>query len=140
MDDGLVEPGAPTSGLIDNVGGNPATHEIGLPAFAPIRCRLQTCSCMTGPVHHDDRRCVVLLAVRYLELHIHLADHDLVGIARRWVGAARGGVVGLLGDLGPAPVEELPWALVNNGLGRNFFGLWVSCPGTVGVLATSRTA
>src|SRR5207253_2681152 len=54
MDYGLVESGAPASCLIDQVRGDTVTHEIGLPAFAPVRRRFQTGSGVTGSMHHDD--------------------------------------------------------------------------------------
>src|SRR5713226_7965460 len=73
MDDGLVEPRASTPCLIDQISGDPLAHEIGEPAFPPVRCRLQTCRCMRGPVYHDDWWHLRFLARRNLELHIHLA-------------------------------------------------------------------
>ncbi len=95
MNDGLVEPGTSASCLIDQVGGYALPHEIGIPTFPPVRCRFQTGRRMTGPVHHDNRRHLGLLALRYLELNVHLTDRDLVG-SGRLIRPGHGGVIGNL--------------------------------------------
>src|SRR2546422_4975164 len=96
VDDGLVESRASTSCLIDHVGGDSVAHEIGLPAFASVRRRLEARSRMAGSMHHDHRRHVLLLACRYLELHVHLPDRDLTGNVSL-IGIGRRGDRGILG-------------------------------------------
>src|SRR4030095_6703984 len=104
MDDGLVETRASASCLIDDVGGNPLTHEVWPPALAPVGILPQTRRRMRGPVHHDDRWHVLFPVRRYLELHVHLADRDLAGGRRltRVVRLRRG----IRGDLRYAADEE----------------------------------
>ena len=82
MDDRLVEPRASASRLIDDVGRDAVAHEIRRPALAAIGRGLEACRRVRRPVHHDDRRRVRFLVGRDLELHVHLADRDLIRIER----------------------------------------------------------
>src|SRR5947207_3230687 len=105
VDDGLVEPRASPSCLIDHVSGDPVAHEIGLPAFASVRRRLQARSGVAGSVHHDDRRHVLFFACRYLELHIHLSDRNLAGDVLL-IGIGRRGTVAYLVTFGTPPMKK----------------------------------
>ena len=122
MDDGLVEPGTSASCLIHQVGGDALAHKVGVPAFPPVRCRLQAGRRMTGPVHHDHRGHVALLALRYLELNVHLTDRDLIG-NRRLIGSARSGHSGVVGDLWHATDEEAALVFDHQRFGQEFFNL-----------------
>ena len=102
MDDRLIKSGASAPGLIDDIRGDAAAHEVWLPAFSSVRSRFQTRSCVSGAVHHDDGRHVQRLASRYLKLDIHLPDHNLV----RCIRLIGRGYRGILGDLRHATDEE----------------------------------
>src|SRR5262245_6603482 len=78
MQNRLVESGSATPRLIDDVGRDPIAYEIGCPTFAAIGCGFQARGCVCGSMHHDDSRHSSLFTSRNLELHIHLADGDLV--------------------------------------------------------------
>ena len=87
MDDGLVEARAAAAGLIDDVAGNALADEVGIPAFAAVGGGLQARSRVARAVNHDHGPPAVLLR-RDLELHVHLADRDLVR-RERLVGRRR---------------------------------------------------
>jgi len=121
-DDGLVEARASATSLIHYVGGDPTAHEVGLPAFAAVRRGFQARSSVAGPVNHNDRRHLQLLARRYLELHIHLADGDLAG-GVGLIGSIGGGRGGIVGDLRHAADEEAALVFDDQRLGQEFFHL-----------------
>ena len=128
MDDGLVESGAPASCLIDQIGRNPFSHEIRVPAFPPVRRGLQTSCRMRGPMNHDDRRRVALFVYRCLELNIHLADRDLVGEGH-WVGIRRRRYLHrrVLCDFRHATDEEAALVFNHQWFGQEFFRLLLLC-------------
>src|SRR4026207_452190 len=76
---GLVEARATASGLIDHKGGEVVLHRICHPAHPSIRCRIQSRSRVTRPVHHNERPLTAFGG--NLELHVHLADGFLFGDA-----------------------------------------------------------
>src|SRR5262245_40570797 len=82
MDDGLVESRAPASRLIDHVARHSLTHEIRIPALPSIRRRFETRAGVGRTVHHDHRPTRPVLVGWNLELHVHLADGDLVRTGR----------------------------------------------------------
>ena len=115
VDHGLVEPGAAAPGLIDDVARHALAHEVGIPAFATVRRRFQARSRVTRSVHHDDGPSARVFLGRNLELHVHLADRDLMRSGRNRAGgaescqvpvaegASRGSVT-----FGTPPMKKLP--------------------------------
>src|ERR1019366_163092 len=104
---GFVEAGTSPPGLIDQIGGNALAYEIWIPAFPPVRSGLETCGRVTGTMDHDDRWRVAFPVHRYLELDVHLANHDLIG-SRSLVGSVRRGDRRVAGDLRDAADKEAP--------------------------------
>src|SRR4030095_7511005 len=66
----LVEARSPTPRLIDDVARHAVSNEIGIPAFAAVRRRLEAGTGVRRAVHHDDRPPTAVLLGRNLELHV----------------------------------------------------------------------
>src|SRR5437773_9802595 len=62
MNDGFIETRAPSSRLIDDIGGDTVTHKVRRPTFSAVRSGLQARCGVSRPVHHNDR-CSLLLLV-----------------------------------------------------------------------------
>src|ERR1700722_12957949 len=78
---------------------------------------------MTGPVHHDYRGHVALLALWNLELYVHLTDGYLIR-NRRWIGSGTSCHRGLVSDFWHAANEEATLVFDHQRLGQEFLDLW----------------
>jgi hypothetical protein len=111
----LIETGAAAPRLIHHVARHPVADEVGIPPFAAVRRRFQAGPGVRGTVHHDHRPPGAGSLCRYLELHVHLPDRDLLGHragGRRTAGRGGRQCRGVLRDLLDAADEET--ALVFN--------------------------
>ena len=120
----LVEARAAAARLIDHVAGDAVADEVGIPAFAAVGRGLEARAGVRGAVHHDHRPAAAVFLGRDLELHVHLADGDLLrhrpdgARARRGRRRQRRRV---LGDLLDAADEEAALVFDDQRAAEEFF-------------------
>ena len=103
----LIESRTPAARLIDDVGRDALADEVRIPALTTVRRRLERGTGVRGAVHHDHRPARRGPLRRNLELHVHLADGDLLRRGRRRLLARRRERDrGVVGDLRHAADEE----------------------------------
>ena len=78
MNDGCVKARSASACLIHYVARDSVTNEVGIPALAPIRSRLEARAGVRRAVDHDHRPSPAVFLLRDLKLHVHLADGDLL--------------------------------------------------------------
>src|SRR5262249_25893478 len=78
VNDRFIKAGTAAACLIDHVAGNAMTNEVGIPALTSVWCRFETSASVGGPVHHDHRPAAAIFLLWDLELHVHLANGDLL--------------------------------------------------------------
>ena len=115
----LIEPRAAAARLIDDVGRDAFAHEVRIPTFALVGRRLERGARVRRAVHHDHGPAGRRAARRDLELHVHLADRDLLRRARRRrLARRRERHRRVLADLGHAADEEAALVLERDGTAR----------------------
>ena len=120
----LVEARAAAPGLVDHVARHAVADEVGIPALAAVGRGLEARAGVGGAVHHDHRPAAAVFLGRDLELHVHLADGDL--LRHRAAGAAvparpAAAAAACSVIFWTPPMKKLPWSSMTSGPPRNFF-------------------
>ena len=95
---GKSEAGAGAARLVHDEGRQAVAYRVGEPALAAVGRRVERRSGVAGAVHHDQR--ILEALFRDLELHVGLADDQLLGLPDRR------GRRGIVRHLGHAADEE----------------------------------